>query len=552
MAVQITKRPLLPVIEIKKNDSTLYTYNPFTLQFDFYLGFLQFNPVIDHSGGRFNMQLNFANNTNANTFLNNIGEGNEVTIYLGKNNTDRVKQFLGIIETIAIAEYTKTNMQITLSGPDWGSDLLQGRVVIGYWEQKKIAGTTNADDSDDTTLIENIIYDLLTKKECYVAADYSAQDQGVIVSLANMVQTGFKLPQFAVNMEKLGDVLKELNHTAGTECFIDQNKTFKLVAPETRDSGFLLTDDYNDPVAATWDLTKLGFIMPGATYTKTIETNLRRLIGVGGAFREVGLSQMDTTATTSMHANYVAMRFTPEKKDTDSIALYLSKVGSPLLDFVMELVEADSAGLPKGSTIRVVSLNRAAISTTGAWHYFDISDELNTKKDHYIIARKTGDAANTYLWHRSTAGTHTTTTSADGVTWAAPASGYGYAYQHITNAPLIHIYNHAGLNANTKHFAEEVYRQPGLKDYESLYKFLIGEGGIAMHKKEVFDANIIAPDASLQTNQKIRIRKIASGLQLDGYYVIGHLEYTFDAGGPSATGIFYYTITASRFSHYST
>ena len=74
MSVSITKRPLLPVITIKKDDDTLLTYNPFTPTFDFRLRSLQFEPPYDSVGGKFDLRIVSDAVTNAatNILINNI------------------------------------------------------------------------------------------------------------------------------------------------------------------------------------------------------------------------------------------------------------------------------------------------------------------------------------------------------------------------------------------------------------------------------------------------------------------------------------------------
>ena len=122
-SLTITKRPLLPVIVITKDDLTSYTFNPHIGTFDFRVSSLTFTPPYDNVGGSFNLSImsSDATNSNMNTFLNNVNEGNELTISLGKTNATSTLIFRGIIERKEINESQKTFMSVTLSGPDWGS-----------------------------------------------------------------------------------------------------------------------------------------------------------------------------------------------------------------------------------------------------------------------------------------------------------------------------------------------------------------------------------------------------------------------------------------------
>lgn len=550
MSISITKRPLLPKITLQKNDNSLYTYDPFTSTFDFRLMSLQFKPVSDHQGGEFSMDIvsSNASNLSMNTLLGNVKEGNEVSISVGKTSGNIQSLFLGMIETITITEQSKNLMVVTMSGPDWGSSTMQGRIVNGFWEQRKAANGTDLDATDTSTAIENITYDLLTKTQYYAAADYAIDDQGVTVSLANMVTTGISVPQFAANMEKLSDVLKELNHIGGTECYIDHTKTFRMVRPESLDSGVLLTDDYTDSVATAWDQTKLGLILTGVSVTKSIENHLRRLIGLGGVQRVLDQKQESTGSSVTVHDKYYAVKFKPEFRDIDAISVYIAKVGSPASDLTLELVESDSSNQPNGSTIKAVTVARTDITTSANWTWFAINDVVNTSKDHWIILRPTSSAAtDTYRWYHDGGSSGTNANSADGSTWTINTSSYKFAFREYSNVPLINIYNYSGLTASTKHFKEEVFRNPAIIDYATLYKWLMIEGDHALQRKVIVKCKVYAPDTLLKTNQKVRIRKINSGYSIDEYFTIGEITYIFQNSPEMATGTFYYDIIASEF-----
>src|SRR3990167_5112143 len=133
MSVSITKKPLLPKITVTGDDATIYTYDPLGGTFDFRLRGLQFQPAYDSKGGSFTMQITSSDGTNTetNTLLTNLSGGNELTIWLGKTTGTLTKLFNGIIEKIEIQEPHKNFLDVTFSGPDWGSSILKNRVVIG-------------------------------------------------------------------------------------------------------------------------------------------------------------------------------------------------------------------------------------------------------------------------------------------------------------------------------------------------------------------------------------------------------------------------------------
>ena len=132
----ITKLPILPVITIAKTGGGVYTFNPFIPTFDFRLTKTAvFEPPFDAVGGRMSFGITSADggNSGSNTILTNIEEGNEVTVWIGKDNTSKSKLLLGVIESIDIDEANPNFMNITISGPDWGSDIMKNRIVNGQW-----------------------------------------------------------------------------------------------------------------------------------------------------------------------------------------------------------------------------------------------------------------------------------------------------------------------------------------------------------------------------------------------------------------------------------
>ena len=169
----INKRPLLPVITIKKDDATLYTWNPFAGTFDFRVQSLRFTPVADSKGGQFQLTIvsSDATNVNARTLLTNITGNNEVTIWVGKTDTTKTKVFLGIVETVETYEPNLNLTTITLSGPDFGSNILKRRILDRSWTRAKESdGITLANDV--TVLISQIVSDIITGAESlYVETD---------------------------------------------------------------------------------------------------------------------------------------------------------------------------------------------------------------------------------------------------------------------------------------------------------------------------------------------------------------------------------------------
>ena len=553
-SLSITKRPLLPVIVITKDDLSSYTFNPHVGTFDFRVSSLTFTPPYDNVGGSFNLSImsSDATNTTMNTFLTNVNEGNELTISLGKTNATSTLIFRGIIERKEIDESQKSFMNVTLSGPDWGSFILKSRLINGQWIQKRDSADV-LDVTDNLTLISAIVSDLLTTTGVSIASEYAVTSLGVVYSASNVVVPSIRIPQFESNFEYLDDKLTELDGFAGTTHYIDANKNFIMKDPSliSSFSGILLADDYTNVIATGWDQTKLGLISPGSTYIRTLENHKRRLYGLGGDQVSIDQSKETTSSATTLYDKYIAMRFTPRYNYCHTIAVNLTKVGSPTTGPIMELVE-DFGGEPTGTVLRdTMRKDAASVSASSSWHYFDIGEKLNTSKNYWIIMIKTGDVSNTYNWNRDALDTGTHSTSTDLVTWtpASTPNRWNYAFRESTSQPVLGIYSdYAGATA--KHFVEHVVRKTDITTLGTMTAFLTAESARLFKRKEIFKSMIFAPDTLLQTGQNVYILKSASGYQVADNYTLSNIEYTFEADDIGSTGQMYYNIEAFKYTTY--
>ena len=552
-SLTISKRPLLPVIVITKDDATSYTYNPHIGTFDFRVSSLTFQPPYDNVGGSFTLSImsSDATNTTMNTFLSNVNEGNELTISLGKTNATSTLIFRGIIERKEIIESQKTFMSVTLSGPDWGSYILKSKLSNGQWIQLKSG--TGLDATDDHTLISTIVSDLLTSAQYTPAAEYGADDLGVVYSASNVVVPEIRMPQFEANFEYLDDKLTELDNIAGTTHYIDASKNYIMKDPSlvASFSGILLADDYTAALAIGWDQTKLGLIAPNTSYVRTLENHKRRIYGLGGdQLTKDQYSDTDTTSTT-LYDKSIAMRFTPRYRYCHSIGVKLSKTGSPTTGPIMELIE-DYNSTPGGTILRdTLRKDSGAISASAGWHYFDIAEDLNVSKNYWIVMVETGDVANTYNWHRDSLDTGTHSTSTDLITWtpASTPNRWNFCFEEYTSNPVLGVYSDYSA-ATAKHFVEHIVKKSDITDLRTMNNFLSAEATRLFKRKEIFKGQIYAPDTLIQTGQNVYISKTASGYQIADNYTLSNVEYVFEADDIGSTGQMYYNIEAFKYSTY--
>lgn len=553
----ITKKPLLPVITIAKT-SGVYTFNSFTSTFDFRVGSLTVKPAFDAVGGNFTLNIIGATGTNAemNTILSNISEGNEVTIWVGKTDASKVKIFLGIIEEIVIDESNKNYMSVTLSGPDWGSDLLKNRVVNYQWDQRRDS-SGNIDTTDTSTTIKNIIDDLLNDTQSYPSGaidSITAVSQGLVYSSANVLPIDYSLPTFSAKYEFLDDKLQELDDFGLSYHYVDPDKNFRMyqlgISNTAGPATILFTDDVTDSIS--WTSGNVGLIAPGSSFKRTLEHHKRRVYGLGGLSSAVDTSNTTTSSNDTLASNYYAARFTPTKTHLSYITLYLSQIGTPTFDFIMELRDDSSTGtsMPTGEVLRSISKNKAFLggATSATPSVFEMNEELTPGRNYWIVCMANGtDASNCFRWHRDALSTGVSSSSTDDVTWTTDTTGYNYAFQTFLGNELIAVSRDPNLVASSKHLHEDTLRKADIIDDKVLKFLLTQENKTAHKKKEILKCQVYAPDTLLTTGQKIRVRKQASGYLVDGEFTLGQIEYVFEPD----VGTFYYECELTRFVDYN-
>jgi len=560
----ITKQPLLPVITIAKS-AGVYTYNPFVGTFDFRVGQLTMKPAFDAMGGTFSLQIWGATGINSemNTILSNISEGNEVTIWVGKTDATKTKMFLGVIEDIVIEEPNQNTMMVTLSGPDFGSDILKNTIVnFQYQQTLQTDGSVNT--SDDTTSILNLIPKILQDVQSYPsgAADLvTAETKGIIYDATTVIPISYQLPVFNASYEFLDDKLQELDDYSLSYHYVDPDKKFHMYQLSTSTTAapteILFTDDIND--ATTWTSGKVGLIAPNSTFKRTLEHHKRRVFGLGGLSSELDVENTTTSSYTEMSTKYIAQRFTPTKSTISKVNLWISKTGTPIQDLVLELREESISGtLPTGEVLRSISRNKGILSsgfTDGVPTIvsFELNEELVSNRNYWLVLFKNGtSSSHTFNWHKDALDTGTSATSADDVSWGLTTTPnrFNYAFQAFLGNELIISSKDPNATAASKHFHEDTIRKSEIIDNAILKLLLTQENRNTHKKKEILTCQVYAPDTLLQTGQTIRVRKQTSGYVVDGDFTLGGLEYVFESSDDKVDGTLYYTCELTRFVDY--
>lgn len=553
----VTPTPLLPVITIE-GDSSTYTYNPFTSTFDFYLHRGQFAPPYLNTAGYFDLKISDPNNV----IFDDLSKGAEVTIWVGKDDSSKVKVFLGVLVQDGVETEDITDGYLRLSGPDWGSYILQNRILNNYLKQQPNSDGT-PDDTDTSTEITTLVYDILTNSRWYPNQGLTIEGQGVTVNSSNIqIASGLSVAEFGASMQYAEDVLRTLDGIAyGAYHYIDPNKTFYMKIPDSIDTGILLVDDYSDSVAATWDTTKLGFVSGPTSFQRSAE-EYRKVIWAVGASRpdrDTDLFQSTDSSSQSVYNKSWATKIdTLNNIRPQYIGVKIERVGTPVTNLIFELREDITNatypnGSPTGTVIRRLELDKASLAaSTTDWRFFDLNgEELNSKQSYWIILYANGaDASNTFKWHNDNGSSGTNAYSTDnGATWTVQTSSYKFCIDYwFVNELRDSQPNDANVIGGDNFFSEELIREPNFKDDAALSQLIDATAARAFYEKYIFKSLVYAPDTLLQNGQKVRIRVQQNPVKNFDYndFVISGIEYVFDDSAENQDGMLYYDLTAVR------
>jgi len=571
-----TRQPILPVIQIVKNDSTIYNYNPFTSTFDFKVQTLQCSPAADAQGGKFTLKIippAGVDVSTMNAILGNIENGNQITIWIGKSNSSLTKVFLGVLENITVDESGPNYMQITLDGPDWGSDILKNRICLYYKVQRYLADNITYDPNDPNVTIVQILTDLLTSTLAYPFNDITVANQGIVFSASNVDTSiqNVRIPQMMANLEHLDDKLSELDNWCNAVHYVDANKNYIMkpavsnTSPTPATGTWLFTDSVSDSLIASWTTGNVGYIsLDGSSYKYTTENYKHRIIGIGssqvsidGATLGTPVQQTTNSGSTTLDStHWLAQQFKPIYATGYSVAIFLATVGTPTVDIIVEIVQ-DNAGKPTGQVLQNLSIPRSQVAPSpGGWNQINIGVSYLTPSAYWIVIPPnvafSGIAS--FQWYYG-GSTFTNGISTDGINWTINSSSYGYMFINYTSTPLKIAIPGIGLNATDKVFHEETYRQAFITNSQALTAYLNSITKITNFKKEIYNCKVYCPDNTPLPFASILLRKILSGLQFNtsnvnttwSHHMLATVRINFQASDSEATGTFWIDCQLVRF-----
>ena len=369
-----------------------------------------------------------------------IGREWSIQLYLGKSTATEQRWFYGKIKDLTTSRPTTGVQTISISCVGYGI-ILRERMSRLVRNQAKAADGVTLDDNDDSTKVSELILDLFNDKDHYIdnnidrltsiTAQTSTTGNGIDESA-----TSQKIANVNFNVASFGQVISNLCGIANTTFHVNADRALVVQDPESRDSGFLFTNNLSGERATTWDSTKIGYILNAPLEWKDSSADMLYNFVHGFGHFKPGVSVSETTtpdAADNLDSEWHAIPFIPTADNIVKIAIRSIKTGTPAEDTSVQIWGDTGGSGPDPADIRykkllnTETLNKLGTTTPADWFEIPIHPRLDVTPGEqlYIVFPKVGDASNTISVNYA-AGSGTYWDSANGTTWVSRVGKSAY------------------------------------------------------------------------------------------------------------------------------
>ena len=369
-----------------------------------------------------------------------IGREWSIQLYLGKSTATEQRWFYGKIKDLTTSRPTTGIQTISISCVGYGI-ILRERMSRLVRNQAKTADGVTLDDTDDSTKISELILDLFNDKDHYIdnnidrltsiTAQTSTTGNGIDESA-----TSQKIANVNFNVASFGQIISNLCGIANTTFHVNADRALVVQDPESRDSGFLFTNNLSGERATTWDSTKIGYILNAPLEWKDSSADMLYNFVHGFGHFKPGVSVSETTtpdAADNLDSEWHAIPFIPTADNIVKIAIRSIKTGTPAVDTSVQIWGDTGGSGPDPADVRykkllnTETLNKLGTTTPANWFEIPIHPRLDVTPGEqlYIVFPKVGDASNTISVNYA-AGSGTYWDSTNGTTWVSRVGKSAY------------------------------------------------------------------------------------------------------------------------------
>lgn len=411
---------------------------------DFQLNALKLHLGVDDDFGTLHLVIH-DNDGNLSDLTNNdrpglIGREWSIQLYLGKSTATEQRWFYGKIKDFTTSRPTTGIQTISISCVGYGI-ILRERMSRLVRNQAKTADGVTLDDTDDSTKISELILDLFNDKDHYIdnnidrltsiTAQTSTTGEGI-----DEDATSQKIANVNFNVASFGQIISNLAGVANTTFHVNADRKLIVQDPESRDSGFLFTNNLSGERATTWDSTKIGYILNAPLEWKDSSADMLYNFVHGFGHFKPGVSVSETTtpdAADNLDSEWHAIPFIPTADNIVKIAIRSIKTGTPAVDTSVQIwgdtggSGPDSADVRYKKLLNTETLNKLGTTTPADWFEIPIHPRLDVTPGEqlYIVFPKVGDASNTISVNYA-AGSGTYWDSTNGTTWTSRVGKSAY------------------------------------------------------------------------------------------------------------------------------
>ena len=321
------------------------------------------------------------------------------------------------------------------------------------------------------------------------------------ITYTNVEATSITLAEYPIPYRKGNQVFDALAKIVDNIWFIDENKDFHFKPKSTG--------------AANYTLTKADIVNVGK-YEEDLLPVVNHWFVIGGKIQRIDQKAETESAGVSMHDNFYAVKFVPLQPKLDQAALKLEKVGAPTDALVIEIRE-DYGGDPLGATLKALNFPPTYVGSKD-WYRGMFNIDVVTGRDYWIVARKVGDASNTYKWWKDALSTGKNAYSADGVTWTVQSSSFNFLFRTFYGTPIIAEALNAASIAKYEDI-QDVFQDHAILSYDVAEKIAQGLAAKTGTAPESFDA-YVTPDRDYSIGQVAAINYPELNLNNDKFVVM--------------------------------
>ena len=411
---------------------------------DFQLNALKLHLGIDDDFGTLHLVIH-DNDGNLSDLTNNdrpglIGREWSIQLYLGKSTATEERWFYGKIKDFTTSRPTTGVQTISISCVGYGI-VLRERMSRLVRNQAKAADGVTLDDTDDSTKISELMLDLFNDRDHYIdnnidrltsiTAQTSTTGNGI-----DEDATSQKIANVNFNVASFAQVISNLAGVANTTFHVNADRALVVQDPESRDSGFLFTNNLTSDTATSWDSTKIGYVLNAPLEWKDSSADMLYNFVHGFGHFKPGVSVSETTtpdAADNLDSEWHEIPFIPTADNIVKIAIRSIKTGTPAEDTSVQIWGDTGGSGPNPDDVRykkllnTETLNKLGTTTPADWFEIPIHPRLDVTPGEqlYIIFPKVGDAANTISVNYA-AGSGTYWDSTNGTSWTSRTGKSAY------------------------------------------------------------------------------------------------------------------------------